>query len=47
LNRPKRWPGMEAFLKKHGEKPETFGFDPEIGTRMPLIPAAPPPGSHA
>jgi hypothetical protein len=46
LNRPKRWPAMQEFLKKHGENPETFGFAPEVGSRPPLIPA-PPPSSHA
>ncbi len=47
LNRPKRWPAMQEFLKKHGENPETFGFEPEVATGSPLIPAAAPPSSHA
>jgi hypothetical protein len=46
MNRPKRWPAMQEFMKTHGENPETFGFAPEV-PRAPLIPTEAPPSSHA
>jgi hypothetical protein len=47
LNRPKRSPEIEAFMKKHGFDPEKFGFEPEVASRPPLISATSQSSSHA
>ena len=48
FRRPKRWPEMEAYMKKHGYDPQLFGFDPETAgpSGFPVIPTVSP-ASHA
>jgi hypothetical protein len=47
LNRSKRWPEMQAIIKKYGFDPEKFGFDPETGSPRAPITSAVSLASHA